>query len=265
MASGVSASEPRARPANNASQLSGLPPMTASATAVVPKISTGTLSGIMRSESSSPPRRILTVSALPTAPISVRHIVPNSKLATSEGRPCSGRPSMIANSGDTNASRNPVVNQCAATSASTSTASGYGASASCSKLPSSKSEANNLALTMRLASSATTHRMPGAIAARRSGSGPRPKGKRVTTMKKNNSGFATSAGLAMSDRIWRTNCRVKAACSESNGRSGDMLCQIQVMLQRAEAAGLMAGKNGRPTRLHMLTNTCFEPITSRCV
>jgi hypothetical protein len=44
-----------------------------------------------------------------------------------------------------------------------------------------------------------------------------------------------------------------------------MLCQIQVMLQRAEAAGLMAGKNGRPTRLHMLTNACFEPITSRCV
>jgi len=45
--------------------------------------------------------------------------------------------------------------------------------------------------------------MPGAIAARRSGSGPNPNGKSVITMKKNSSGLATSEGLARIDRACR--------------------------------------------------------------
>ena len=80
MASGTSASEPIAKPPNRVSHVWGLPPITASDTAVVPKISTGTFNGIVNSYISNPPRRMLTVSALPMAPISVRQIVPRIRL-----------------------------------------------------------------------------------------------------------------------------------------------------------------------------------------
>ena len=56
IASGTTTSEPSANPPSSASQLSGLPPSTASRTAVVPKINTGTFSGMMSKDSSRPPR-----------------------------------------------------------------------------------------------------------------------------------------------------------------------------------------------------------------
>ena len=70
------------------------------------------------------------------------HILLNDK-KFGQKNPSSGSPNINPRRGEASPSGSPVVNQCAATSASTSTASGYGASASCSKLPSSKSSTNN--------------------------------------------------------------------------------------------------------------------------
>ena len=62
-------------------------------------------------DSSIPPLRILTVSALPTAPIKVRQVVPSKRLTISVKIPVAGKPSMRAKIGEASASKKPVANQ----------------------------------------------------------------------------------------------------------------------------------------------------------
>ena len=145
---------------------------------------------------------VATVSAAPIPPSRLSTAVPNSKLTMSVLNADTGRFSMRANIGDTNANSKPVVSQWAKIYASAERNRGCGARTSCSKLPSSKSLRKTASEVNRLERSAVIHRTPGAKMANLSGAGPRPSGNKTITIVKNSRGLPISMGR----RIANNNC-----------------------------------------------------------
>ena len=80
---------------------------------------------------------------------------------------------------------------------------GTRAIASCSRLPSSRSLTKRRIQIIKLESKATTHSIPGARIESCSGSGPKPRGNKTITSKKNSNGLITSLG----DRTISIRCR----------------------------------------------------------
>ena len=150
-----------------------------------------------------PPRCTPTVSAAPTAPSSNMIAVPISRLATSTGATSSGRPNINPKMGDTKLRSKPLANQDARSCGNTAIDNGTGAIASCSRLPSSRSSTKRRIQIIKLESNATTHSIPGARTESCSGSGPKPRGNKTITSKKNSSGLITSLG----DRTISIRCR----------------------------------------------------------
>jgi hypothetical protein len=146
-----------------------------------PKIRIGTYSGRIRS-ASRPPLRKPSVSAAPIAPSSDSVGVPSTRPSDSTASSVPSSPNCIPNSGDAMASGSPVDAQCAAIFPEISAGSGYGESAICSSVPSAKSAAKRRGSDRSDASSAATQSTPGPSARRSAGSGPTPRGNKVTTI-----------------------------------------------------------------------------------
>jgi hypothetical protein len=94
--------------------------------------------------------------------------------------------------GASSTSGRPHSNQWASILPATSRPKGDGDKAICSSVPSRWSAANRRGRPSKVASSAATQRMPGAIFFSSTGSGPMPSGNRLVTMTKKNTAVSTS-------------------------------------------------------------------------
>src|SRR5690606_28022769 len=113
LATGPSTSANRVSAATNFSDVSnGTGP--APALAATPKISTGIVSGRMRTATSSPPRGKATASAAPINPRNVIAGVPISSVSVTVPSAAGSTPSSNPNSGAAIVSGSPVATQCAA-------------------------------------------------------------------------------------------------------------------------------------------------------
>src|SRR5439155_15019076 len=95
--------------------------------AATPKISTGTVSGITRTASNSPPRRKVTDSAAPINPMKVSAGVPTRSVSATVALAAPSRFMNRPNSGVATTSGRPVVSQCAIALVATASSSGVGA------------------------------------------------------------------------------------------------------------------------------------------
>ncbi|MCY1505706.1 hypothetical protein D9M68_399280 [compost metagenome] len=184
-------------------------PCRAACNAPLPRISTGMYSGRISSASSRPPRLSPTVSAAPTAPSRLNTGVPSSSESSSTGRQRAGRPSISASSGASSTRANPEKSQCASTLARTRSGRGCGETTHCSREPSSKSLRKSPSSESSTANRAATQTRPGERLCNNCVSGPTASGNNATTMAKNTSGLANSAGRRTSRRASRATSRVK--------------------------------------------------------
>src|SRR5882762_5336046 len=167
-------------------------PEAAASDAPAPMISTGTYRGSTSSESNAPPPRRPSVSAAPIAPIRLRTGVPSAKDSARTPRSSGGKANCSAKTGEIRTRGRPDVTQWANTFAATVIPRGVAPSSICSSVPSAWSEANIRCRASIEASSAATQMTPGAIVRRSAGSGPTPRGKRLTTMTKKSNTVRTS-------------------------------------------------------------------------
>ena len=143
--------------------------------------------------SSTPPLRRATVRATPIDPSRLRMGVPRARVAAMASQVFRSRESSTAMRGEMSSKGSPVSSQWAVTLARASRPRGWGISIICSRAPSAKSSRNSRSRESMAASRAATQMMPGAMRASSWGSGPIPRGKRVMTMRKNQSGLRMSA------------------------------------------------------------------------
>src|SRR6185312_4405423 len=135
-ASGASVTPSTAKAPSSSSGARYASPAMASCVARAPKISTGSDSGSVSSDSSAPERFMPSVSAAPIEPIRLRATLPTATDATIPATAAAGAPSDSAASGAMSASGRPVSSQCAALLANMSAVSDWPDSAYCSSVPS---------------------------------------------------------------------------------------------------------------------------------
>src|SRR5882672_11404508 len=159
-----------------------LPPRPDAAASVAPApiTSTGTYSGSTSRDRSAP------------APLKPRIGVPRARDRTNTPNSSRGRSNCSAKTGEISTSGRPVTSQCANTFAATIIPKGVAPSIICSSVPSAWSAANTRLSASIDASRAATHSTPGPTVRSSFGSGPIPRGKRLTTITKKSTTVRTS-------------------------------------------------------------------------
>src|SRR5258708_6757240 len=232
----------------------GCPPMPAAAASAEPApiISTGTYKGSTSSESKAPPPRRPNVSAAPIAPIKLRTGVPKAKDSVSTPSNSWGKSNCSAKTGEIRTRGRPETNQWANTLAATVIPRGVAPSSICSSVPSEWSDANIRCRASIEARSAATQMTPGAIVRRSAGSGPIPRGKRLTTITKKRSTVMTSELRRAASRRSRWITHRSAASMSAPPEIDTQCCGDPGLEMRRENHCCAPGEVLRDQILHVL-------------